>query len=389
MPTVLFVGSFPPRECGIATFTKDVVEHFDAHAGSQSDVIAVNDPGTHDYLYSPRVIAHIKQDDRSSYFAAADCANRHHCDVVNVQHEYGLFGGEHGAWCCDFIETARKPVALTLHTVLPSPTESHVVMTKRLCRGSARVVVLSETARRLLVDRYGISARDIRVIPHGAPYVPSSSRPAKALLGYRNRTVVSTFGLLSSGKGLEYAVAAMHETILCHPNVIYLILGATHPLIRRKEGERYRRLLQDRIDALGLHDHVMMIDRYLPLSELLLYLQATDIYLTPYLNPDQVVSGTLAYALAAGKAIISTPYLYAQELLARGRGVLVDFRDSRSIAAAIAALIEDGASRDAMCQRAYTYGKRMQWDVVALDYANAFEDLTEYRRDVALASVSM
>lgn len=235
----LFVGSFPPRECGIATFTKDVVESYDAYTESRSHIIAIEDRSGCRYSYGSQVIGRIKEDDRRSYYAAASMINRHPCDVVNIQHEYGLFGGENGEWCLDFMGALKKPVVLTLHTVLPAPSSEHALVAQRLCKGAARVVVLSEAARRILIGRYGIAPGKVAVVHHGVPDVAyQTTASAKALLGLKGRTIVSTFGLISSAKGLEYAVAAIHEIAQSHADVLYLILGATHPLVRRVEGER-------------------------------------------------------------------------------------------------------------------------------------------------------
>ncbi|MEO6835721.1 MAG: glycosyltransferase family 4 protein [Candidatus Tumulicola sp.] len=381
MPRVLFMGSFPPRECGIATFTKDLVEGHDAFAGSHSGVVAIDDPAACGYLYDSRVIVRIKQADRDSYAAAAALVNRHECDVVNVQHEYGLFGGVHGEWCNDFIGALNKPVVLTLHTVLPRPDMMLAAATRRLCAGATRVIVLAEIGRRLLVERYGIEGGKIAVIHHGVPDVPyQETRAPKAALGYADRTVVSTFGLISNDKGLEYAIAAVHEVVQQYPNVLYLILGVTHPLVRRKEGERYRESLQNRIAALGLQRHVVMVGRFLPLSELIAYLQVTDIYLTPYLNADQIVSGTLAYALGAGKAIVSTPYLYARELLEQGRGLLAEFQNAHSIAVALDRFLSDASLCSTTQKRAYAFGRRMIWSAVVADYVRLFATLSARRK---------
>jgi glycosyltransferase involved in cell wall biosynthesis len=369
--STLFVGSFPPRECGIATFTKDIVESYDAHNGSRSDVVAIDDRSGCGYVYDSRVIGHIKQAERKSYYAAALMVNSHRCSVVNIQHEYGLFGGKNGEWCLDFIGALKKPVVLTLHTVLPAPSSEHALMAQRLCESAARVIVLSDTARRLLVGSYGIAPSKVTVVHHGVPDVAHrNTASAKKELGLNGRTIVSTFGLISSSKGLEYAVAAIHEIAQSRPDVLYLILGATHPLVRRAEGERYRSSLQDRITALGLEGSVRMIGRYLPFDELIAYLQATDVYVTPYLNPDQVVSGTLAYALGAGKAIVSTPYLYARELLCDGRGLFAEFRDSRALAKALERFLSEPAFRVRTQERAYAFGRRMIWSNVAAKYTS-------------------
>ncbi|HEY9085845.1 MAG TPA: glycosyltransferase family 4 protein [Candidatus Tyrphobacter sp.] len=368
----LFVGSFPPRECGIATFTKDIVDGYDAHTGSRSDVVTIDD-GSGGYVYGSQVIARIDEVERNSYYAAAALVNRHPCSVVNIQHEYGLFGGENGAWCLDFMGALRKPVVLTMHTVLPEPSAVLEATTRQLCASAARIVVLARTGRRLLIERYGVEPEKIAVIHHGVPDVSyQDTAPAKAALGLSGRAVISTFGLISKDKGLEYAVAATHEIAQSHPDVLYLILGATHPMVKRAEGEQYRNSLREHITSLGLQRNVRMIDRYLSLPELIAYLQATDVYLTPYLNPVQIVSGTLAYALGAGKAIVSTPYLYAKELLADGRGLLAEFRDSRSLASALKRFLGDPLFRARTQERAYAFGRQMTWNAVCAGYAELF-----------------
>lgn len=372
MPSALFLGSYPPRRCGIATFTRDLVRAYDAQSRTFSDVVAIDDAGAH-YAYGPDVVARLQQNARDSYRQIADRINAHPADVLNVQHEYGLFGGAHGAWLLDLIADVRKPTIVTLHTVLENPPPDHRAVARELLARAFRVIVLSETARELLVERYDAGPSRVSVIHHGVPDValePSSE--TKEALGFGTRPILSTFGLLSSGKGLEYALAAVHEIAQRHPDVLYLIIGATHPNVVAAEGEAYRDSLRDRIRALGIGENVLMIDRYLSLQELLTYLRATDVYVTPYVNPEQVVSGTLAYALAAGKAIVSTPYAYARELLSDGRGLLAAFRDARSIAGAIGSLLDDPALRRACERRAHAFGRRMTWGSVAGQYADVF-----------------
>lgn len=374
-PITLFVGSFPPRQCGIATFTQDVVEHVDRVLGRSSDVIAIDDV-EYTYRYGPRVVGALSQNDHASYYRIASLIKQHPCTVVNLQHEFGLFGGEHGEWCVDLIQNCGKPVALTLHTVLPSPSPRHLEVVRRLCNSSDRVIVLSESARRLLVERYGIAAQKIEMIHHGVPDTSfHSTARGKMRLGLGRRTTVTTFGLLSSGKGLEHAINAVYHTAQDHSDVLYLILGATHPVVKRHEGETYRQSLRRLIDALKLQKNVVMVDRFLSLEELMEYLQATDIYLSPYRNRDQVVSGTLAYAVAAGKAVVSTPYLYACELLAGNRGLLVDFASPISIARALTRLIDDPPLRDQIRSRAYGFGGKMRWPVVAAHYVQTFREI--------------
>ena len=373
VPSVLFLASFPPRECGIATFTKDVVNSFDHAYGSSSHIIAVDEPGGEFRRYPARVIGRFSQNDRHTYERIANVIASQPADILNVQHEFGLFGGERGEWIIDVIRKCGKPVVVTMHTILPDPDEQMLRVTRDLCEAAHAVVSLSQTGRQLLIDVYGVDPEMIHVIHHGVPNVPfMPTGPAKATFGIGQRTVISTFGLINRGKGLEYAIEAMQPVVERHPEALYLILGQTHPVVRRQEGESYRESLVARIDALGLRHNVKLVDKYLDDEELLAYLAATDIYLTPYLNPVQIVSGTLAYAVGCGKAIVSTPYLYALELLANRRGFLCDFRDAESISTSLLALLDDPALRRSVERRAYRFGRQMTWPNVAREYERVF-----------------
>jgi glycosyltransferase involved in cell wall biosynthesis len=376
VPKVLLLGSYPPRECGIATFTHDVKSSFDSAFGGRCDVIAIDEPGGESRRYPNEVIARLNEQDRYSYGEMARRINRHPAAIVNIQHEYGLFGGERGEWLCDLIEAIDKPVVLTLHTILPEPDEAMMRVTRALCERATRIVALSGTGRDLLERIYGIDPAKLRVIHHGVPDVPfSSTDAAKASFGIGQRLVISTFGLINRGKGLEFAIEAMRDVVKRHPEALYLILGETHPVVRRQEGESYRESLQQMVESLGLQHNVKLIDKYLDFDELVSYLAATDIYLTPYLNPVQIVSGTLAYAVGCGKAVVSTPYLYAQELLAYGRGFLCDFRDARSISDHLIALFDDPSLRRSTERRAYRFGRQMTWPHVAREYGELFIEL--------------
>jgi glycosyltransferase involved in cell wall biosynthesis len=378
---MLFLGSFPPRECGIATFMKDVVDSYDGYFGTASKIVAVDEPGGENRLYPSDVVARFSQNDRAAYSAMARIINADPCEVLNIQHEYGLFGGEDGEWIVDLISAVTKPVIVSLHTVLPDPSLNHLRVARKICATASAIVVLSQTGRDILVRRYGVEESKIRVIHHGVPDVPfRSSNAPKASFGFADRTVISTFGLINRGKGLEFAIGAMREIVKRHPEALYLILGQTHPVIRRNEGETYRESLQASIIEHGLEENVRLVDHYLAFDELINYLQATDIYLTPYLNPVQIVSGTLAYAVGCGKAVVSTPYLYAEELLAHGRGFLVNFRDSSSIAETITSLLDDPDLRRSTERRAYRFGRQMTWPHVADDYGRLFAELAP-RRD--------
>ncbi len=375
-PQALFLGSYPPRECGIATFTKDVVDAYDQAFGFASPVIAIDEPGAEMRRYDPEVVARIREQNRESYASAAELVSIYPVDLVNIQHEYGLFGGERGEWLADFMSMLDKPAVLTMHTVLPEPDETYLRVTKALCEEASKVVALSETGRNLLEQVYGIDPDVLQVIHHGVPDVPfQDTAAAKASFGIGQRTVISTFGLISRGKGLEFAIEAMRDVVKRHPETLYLILGETHPVVRRQEGESYRESLTAMVRQYGLHYNVQLIDKYLDFDEVVSYLAATDIYLTPYLNPAQIVSGTLAYAVGCGKAIVSTPYLYAQELLAHNRGFLCNFRDASSIASRLNMLLDDPALRRATERRAYRFGRQMTWPNVAMQYGRLFSEL--------------
>ena len=384
---MLFLGSYPPRECGIATFTKDVVDSYDQRFGVRSEIIAIEEPGAARRDYPAAVVATLVQNDRESYRAMACFINSHASEALNVQHEYGLFGGENGEWIVDLIALVNKPVIVSLHTVLPEPTPEHLRVARTICASATSVIVLSETGKEILIDRYGVDARKVNVIHHGVPDVPFRDTEApKTMLGLHNRQVVSTFGLINRGKGLEFAIEAMRDVAAAHPEALYLILGQTHPVVRRNEGEVYRESLEKLVAQYGLERNVRLVDRYLGFDELVQYLQATDIYLTPYLNPVQIVSGTLAYAVGLGKAIVSTPYLYAEELLAHGRGFLVQFRDAASIARTMNALFDDRDLRSSTERRAYRFGRRMTWPHVAHEYGGLFASLLPHRAVLATSA---
>jgi glycosyltransferase involved in cell wall biosynthesis len=383
------MGSFPPRECGIATFTKDVVDSYDQAFRTKSEIIAIDEPGGEVRHYGPEIVARLIEQDRNSYPYIASVINAHPAEMLNIQHEYGLFGGERGEWLIDLLDLVEKPIAITLHTILPEPDAQMLEVTRKLCARVSCVVVLSETGKMLLENVYGIAPEVVRVIHHGVPDVPfRTTDNAKASFGVGQRLVISTFGLINRGKGLEFAIDAMRDVVRRHPEALYLILGETHPVVRRQEGESYRESLQAKIREYGLQNNITLVDKYLDFDELVNYLAATDIYLTPYLNPTQIVSGTLAYAVGCGKAIVSTPYLYAKEVLAHNRGFLCEFRDADSIANHIVALLDDPALRRATERRAYRFGRQMTWPHVAEAYGRLFADLAPQPRTPELLVTS-
>ncbi len=367
-PRALFVGSYPPRECGIATFTEDIRGAYDILTGRGSDVIAITDEGR-TYDYPACVVAEIRRDDRQSYLTAARFANEHPCDVVNIQHEYGLFGGDRGLYLLDFLAELRKPIVVTLHTTLPQPDEGMRFITREVCNRSDVVVVLAYAGRRILEDDYEIDPRKIDVILHGVPDVPlRRSVHFKRRLGLGDHTVLSSFGLLSRGKGIQYVVEALPAIVERHPDVFYLLLGETHPEVKRREGEAYRESLLARVDELGLSDRVQFVDHYMHDEEVVEYLQATDVYVSPSLDPNQIVSGTLSYAVACGRVVIATPSAYARELLADGRGITVPFRDAASLSTAVNSVLDDTQLRASIETTAYRFGRSMTWARVARRY---------------------
>jgi glycosyltransferase involved in cell wall biosynthesis len=387
-PRALFLSSYPPRECGIATFTEDIRGAYDLLSGQPSDVIAVNDDGRR-YDYPSFVRSEIVRGDRLSYRRAARFANDHPADVVNIQHEYGLFGGERGDYLLDFLTELRKPAIITLHTTLPLPDERMRFVTRELCNRSDTVIVLAYSGRRILEERYGIDERKIGVILHGVPDVPlRRSHHFKRRLELEDRTVVSTFGLLSRGKGIEYVIEALPAIFAQHPDAIYLLLGETHPEERKHEGESYREALWGRVEELGLTENVRFVDHYMRDQEVVEYLQATDIYVSPSLDPNQIVSGTLSYAVACGRVVVATESIYAAELLADGRGITVPFRDSASIANAVNDVLDDSHLRASIETTAYRFGRSMTWSRVARQYERTFSQAMTRRSPTAQTSAA-
>ncbi|MDO8589216.1 MAG: glycosyltransferase family 4 protein [Armatimonadota bacterium] len=378
---VAYIATYPPTECGIATFTRDVVTSVAKYTPFSSHMVVAVKREQEIEPYERIVHYQIPRDDLPSYAAAAKFLNQSSVDVVSLQHEFGIFGGPDGAYVLDLVEKLEKPVAVTLHTVLhdPSPGQRDVMM--KLAELVDMFVVMVRTGRRILMDNYGIDPRKITIIQHGVPNVHRvSSMSVKRALGMADRQILSTFGLINRGKGIEFAIEALPGIIEKHPNVVYLVLGETHPGVRSFEGETYRNSLLETIDRLNLHDYVRFNNRFLSIDELVRYLCATDVYITPYLNRDQIVSGTLAYALGCGKAIVSTPYLYAEEVLSDGRGALVDFRSPDAIANAVNALLGNPAEKEAMESLAYKYGRRTAWFNIGVDYLDLFHRLLMRRK---------
>lgn len=375
---VAFLSTYPPRECGIATFTQDLVRELKKKKFLRTGVVAVSD---RPYRYGDEVWHEVAQPERSSYLDAAEWINRSDIQVLMVEHEYGIYGGVAGSYLLDLLDRVCKPVVATLHTVRPAPDDRQREILKALCQKSAKIVTMASNSRRILQEQYGAAPEKIVVIPHGVPrYDLPSREELKEQMGLQGRAVVSTFGLIGPGKGLEYGVEAIAKVAKTHPDVLYLILGQTHPVILRQSGEAYREELQQLVRAWHLQDNVRFVNRYLTKEELVRYLRLSDIYMTPYLGRDQAVSGTLAYAAGYGKAIVSTPYLYAQEMLADGRGLLAEFKDAGSLARCIDFILTHPEEKAAMERKTMAFGQPMMWDKVASAYIRTlFEAYRAFR----------
>jgi glycosyltransferase involved in cell wall biosynthesis len=372
--TLAVIGNHLPRQCGIATYTADLCAAVaQAFPATEVFALAMNDQAE-GYDYPERVRFTLDQHDPGAYRRAADGINLSNADVVCVQHEYGIFGGAAGSDLLALLRDLRAPIVTTLHTILQEPDPEQRSVLIELAQLSDRLVVMSERGAAFLREIYGVAAEKIDVIPHGIPDVPFlDSSFHKDQFHAEGKQVLLTFGLLSRNKGIEHVIAAMPAILAHHPNVVYFVLGATHPHVRQHEGEAYRTSLKQLARTLGVAGQVIFHDRFVALDRLVEFIGAADIYITPYLNPAQIVSGTLAYTVGAGKAVISTPYWHAEELLADGRGVLVPFADPAAIAERVQELLDNEAARHAMRKQAYLRGRAMIWPRVAERYIESFQ----------------
>jgi glycosyltransferase involved in cell wall biosynthesis len=379
---IAFVGDYLPRKCGIATFTHDMYASVAARSPeTECFVVPVNDR-PEGYEYPPEVRFEIDEQDLDSYLRAADFLNFANTGIVCLQHEYGIYGGRAGSHILGLLRDLRMPVVTTLHTVLREPDADQRRVLIQLSELSARVVVMTERARLFATEVYGIPEAKIDLIAHGIPDTPFvNPNLYKEQFGVEGRLVALTFGLLSPNKGIEHMLRAVPSILEEFPNFVYIVLGATHPDLVREQGERYRLSLERLARDLGIRGHVIFYNRFVELNQLTEFIRAADVYVTPYLNPAQITSGTLAYSFGCGKAIVSTPYWHAEELLADDRGVLVPFADSKSLAQEIRELLRDERRRLAMCKRAYGLGREMIWERSAHHYLESFQRARLGRQD--------
>jgi glycosyltransferase involved in cell wall biosynthesis len=374
---VAHIGNYLPRRCGIATFTHDLHRAIaTARPELETCVVAMTDAGTYDYPSA--VQFQIREAVSNDYVQAARSLNNAGYDVVSLQHEYGIFGGEAGGNIIKLLSRLEMPLITTLHTVLAEPTPAQRDVMARILDASSKIIVMAEKGRELLNSIHSVPARKIEVIPHGIPDFPFlETHHAKAKLGFAGKTVILTFGLLSPSKGIENVIDAMPEIIKSCPNVLYVILGATHPNLVRAQGEAYRESLTARVRELGIEDHVVFFNQFVDQATLLNFISMCDVYVTPYLNESQMTSGTLAYSFGLGKAVVSTPYWHAKELLDDGRGILVPFGDAKAVGAEISGLLTNDVRRHAMRKRAYAASRSMTWPQTAERYLNVFKTARE------------
>jgi len=373
---ILYMGTFPPRECGIATFTKDLVTAMDRKFFPliKSKIVAMNNDITNIYNYPEDVILEISDTDISEYIETAKKINKIEAiKLVNIQHEFGIFGGEYGCYLIAFLEALKKPVLITFHSVLPNPNDKLKKVVCTLAEKSDCIIVMTKKGIDILRTDYGIKT-DIKLIPHGIPTVTfESSLKEKGKLNYKDKIILSSFGMMNPGKGYEYVIEALPKVVEKLPNALYIIVGETHPVVRKKGGERYRNFLESKVKKLGLQKHVKFYNKYVKLGEIIKYLKATDIYLCSNLNQNQITSGTLVYALGVGRAVISTSFLHAIDIITPERGILVNFKDKNSFADAILKILLDPSLKDMMEKNAYSYTRHMTWPNVALSYMNVFD----------------
>lgn len=373
---MIFISSYVPRKCGIATYTKDLVEaiHFN-NPSIETGIVALVKP--EDKInYGPEVKFKINQYEIESYIKAADYINKSEADIVFLEHEFGLYGGEFGKYIITLIEYVKKPIIVTAHTIPDDAGKGYGLVLKEIIRLAEKVIVMMSRSMEKLTKEYGYPAEKIEVIPHGVPDIPfESSYEYKKERGLEDRLILGNINLLSESKGLEYTIEALNDIKKQFPNVLYLIIGQTHPVLLKNEGEKYRDFLKEKIKQYSLRDNVKFINEYLTLEELIEWLRIIDIYITPYLDPQQAASGALAYAIGAGKVCISTPYLYAKEVLANNTGIIVPFRNSGAIAAAVINIFKNPLKKSAIETRTYKSGRLMTWHNVALQHLGLFDEV--------------
>ncbi|MBY9005996.1 MAG: glycosyltransferase [Candidatus Lokiarchaeota archaeon] len=375
---IVYIGTFPPRECGIATFTRDLMYAMDnKFTPSIKSKIVLLRKDDSDIVYNNKdVLFEIIDKDRSSYIEAAEYINSiKKIKLVCIQHEFGIFGGEYGELLIDFLKNTIKPVVISFHSVIPNPDKKLKEVVQNLAKYVSHFIVMSKKGIDILKEHYNIH-NAITLIPHGTPTVAfQSSKKHKINMKLGNKIILSSFGLINKGKGYEYVIDALPKVVKLYSNVLFLIIGATHPVIKKNEGEVYREFLKKKVNDLDLQDNVRFINKYLDLEDIIEYLLATDIYISSGLNPDQIVSGTLSYAMSCGRVPISTPFNHAKDIITPERGFLAKFKDSNSFSEAILKIISDSNLKTRLEKNCYSYTRSFIWPNVAMSYFQIFYSL--------------
>jgi len=368
-----FISSYVPRKCGIATYTKDLVNAISyVNPYSKNEIIALIKPEDK-IIYPPIVKFKIHQEDKQSYIKAAEYLNNSKNDLIILEHEFGLYGGDFGSYIIYLLKNLKKPLIITTHTIPEDPNKDYGLVLKETIKYAQKIIVMMPQSVNKLVKKYNYPKENIEIIPHGVPDIPfEPNNNHKILKGLENKIVIGNINLLSEVKGLEYIIDALPEIKKYFENILYLIIGQTHPVVLKNEGEKYRNFLLEKINRLNLSENVQFINKYLTLEELIEWLKVIDIYITPYLDPQQSASGALAYAIGAGKACISTPYLYAKDVLSDGRGIFIPFKDSKAISQAVIDLLNNPKKKELMERKTYKFGRYMTWYNVATQHLNLF-----------------
>jgi len=365
---IAFLSTYPPRECGIATFTEDLINAMDNIGIINTHVIAISN--SEHCSYDNKLMAEIRQNERNDYVEVAKKLNASNIDLLVIEHEYGIFGGDNGDYILDLVNNLEIPIVTTLHTILSEPSPKQRLIINELGKKSEKMITMARNTKQMLQSIYGVESGKIEVIHHGVPKKLIQSRETlKKKFGYENRQIISTFGLIGPGKGIEHGIEAIAKLNSDHSDALYLILGQTHPALKEK-GTAYRNKLEELVDKLDLGRNIKFVNKYLSKDEIIQYLQLSDIYMTPYLAKDQAVSGTLAYAVGYGKAIVSTPYLYAKEMLSEGNGLLAEFSNPESLADCIKQILQNPRKKSRMERKTAEIGSTMYWNKVALHYTN-------------------
>lgn len=375
--TILFMGTYPPRECGIATFTKDLVTAVDRRLSKviNTGIIAINRNGVNIYNYPKKVQYEISDTDLNDYIEVAEQINsRPDVKLICIQHEFGIFGGDWGDHLLMFLEKIKKPIVVTFHSVLPSPDDKLYRVVREIAKKVEEIIVMTQAGVEILRDSYGLENR-IHVVPHGIPTTTfEDQNKAKARIGVpSDRKVLCTFGMVGPGKGYEDVIEALPEIVKEFPDVLYIIVGETHPNVRKQSGEEYRNKLTERVVELGLENNVKFYNKYVTIDEIILYVKAADVYVCPPQNPNQITSGTLVYAMGCGRAVVSTPFLHAKDIVTEKKGFLAEFNNPSSFAEPILKILRDPEMRKSMESHAYHETREMTWPNVAFKYCGIFD----------------